>query len=73
MKTFLHVSTHSLNIRLLRHDGLDTGECNMSVLGVVELAINKQTLVLESEPISIPSATFNRPARVIVSEHRCNI
>ena len=40
---------------------------------VVELAINKQTLVLESEPISIPSATFNRPERVIVSEHRCNI
>ena len=41
-------SKHPFDIRLQRHDGLDTRECNISVSAVVELAISKQTLMLET-------------------------
>lgn len=51
----------------------DTMACiqgNARYRAAVAEAISKQTIVLESEPLSVPPATFDRPARVIVTHNR---
>lgn len=51
------------------NDTMDCIQADARYRAAIELAISKQTLVLESKPIAIPSASFDGHARVIVSHH----
>ncbi|MGN1247548.1 MAG: TIGR02452 family protein, partial [Paludibacteraceae bacterium] len=49
---------------------MDCIQADARYWAAVAEAISQQTIVLESEPISVPPAAFDRPARVIVTHNR---
>ncbi|MGM9811010.1 MAG: TIGR02452 family protein [Paludibacteraceae bacterium] len=52
------------------NDTMDCIQANARYRAAVAEAISKQTIVLESEPLAVPPAAFDRPARVIVTHNR---